>query len=228
MALTDNLLAYYKLDESSGNATDSSGNGNTLTNNGTVTYGTGKINNGAINGGTNTKYLAASSSISYASGTDRTWNFWYNATGFTNYLLDNLDSVDGGKRLIMYGGGDSQIHMFANGNEVLSGVLSTSTWYMYTVTKSGTTYELFVNGTSKGTTVVGALSYTGDFFILLNGGPTGGAGANGTIDETGVWSRVLTGTEITDLYAGGSGLAYPFGGGGVTFSPRLSLLGVGR
>ena len=33
-AITDGLVAYYKLDESSGNASDSSGAGNTLTNSG--------------------------------------------------------------------------------------------------------------------------------------------------------------------------------------------------
>jgi hypothetical protein len=43
MALTDNLVAYYKLDESSGNAADIV-NSITLTNTST-TYGTGKINN---------------------------------------------------------------------------------------------------------------------------------------------------------------------------------------
>lgn len=207
--ILNNINAYYKLDESSGNASDSIG-GNTLTNNGTVTYGTGKINNGAINNATNTKYLAAASSISYSSGTNRTWNFWYNATAFTGYLLDNLNSAGGGLRMIAYGGGDSQIHMFANGNEVLSGTLSTSTWYMVTITKTGTTYELFINGTSKGTTAVGALSYTGDYFVGLNSGPTGGGGGNGTIDEIGVWSRVLTSGEISSLYNSGSGLAYPF------------------
>ena len=46
MALTDNLVSYWKLDESSGNAADSVGS-NTLTNTNTVTYSAGKINNGA-------------------------------------------------------------------------------------------------------------------------------------------------------------------------------------
>ena len=45
--------AYYKLDESSGNAADATGNGYTLTNNGTTTYTTGKINNGGDFGASN-------------------------------------------------------------------------------------------------------------------------------------------------------------------------------
>src|SRR6185437_1776184 len=46
-ALTDDLLAYWKLDESSGDASDSVGS-NTLTNDGSATFSTttGVINNG--------------------------------------------------------------------------------------------------------------------------------------------------------------------------------------
>ena len=44
MALQDNLLSYWKLDEYTGNASDIAG-GKTLTNT-SGTYGSGKINNG--------------------------------------------------------------------------------------------------------------------------------------------------------------------------------------
>ena len=47
MALTDQLEGYWNLDESSGNAADSTANANTLTNNGTTPYVAAKINNGA-------------------------------------------------------------------------------------------------------------------------------------------------------------------------------------
>jgi hypothetical protein len=35
----------------------------------------------------------------------------------------------------------------------------------------------------------------------------------GDIDEVGIWSRVLTSTEVTQLYNGGAGLQYPFTNG---------------
>ena len=44
MAISDNLISYYKFDESSGNASDSVGS-NTGTNTG-LTYSAGIINNG--------------------------------------------------------------------------------------------------------------------------------------------------------------------------------------
>ena len=47
MALNTNILASWKFDESSGNASDSSGNGKTLTNINTIAYVAGKVNNAA-------------------------------------------------------------------------------------------------------------------------------------------------------------------------------------
>ena len=34
--------------------------------------------------------------------------------------------------------------------------------------------------------------------------------SNARVDEVGLWQRVLTDPEIAALYAGGSGLTYPF------------------
>ena len=73
MAILDNIRAAYKLDESSGNAADSSGNGNTLTNNGTVTYVTGKINNAALFDNTTSKNLDFAGNLGFAGGGTRTW-----------------------------------------------------------------------------------------------------------------------------------------------------------
>jgi hypothetical protein len=36
------------------------------------------------------------------------------------------------------------------------------------------------------------------------------SGFDGAIDEVGIWSRILTTTEIEELYAGGAALTYPF------------------
>ena len=32
----------------------------------------------------------------------------------------------------------------------------------------------------------------------------------GEIDELGIWSRVLTADEVTELWNGGAGITYPF------------------
>ncbi len=71
MAITNNLISYYKLDESSGNATDRFG-GNTLTNTST-TYSTGKINNGAVFNGSSSHLDAGAAVIPMGA---KTMSFW--------------------------------------------------------------------------------------------------------------------------------------------------------
>lgn len=223
MALSTNLVAYYKLDESSGNATDSSGNGKTLTNTGTITYATGKINNGATNNGTGTKRLNGTMT-GLTSSSNNTWSLWYKPSGHTGYIIDqNPDS--GNCRLIIYNDGDGA-RLFANGNEVDGGAMTLGTWYFIVATKSNTSWELFVNGTSKGTTTTGGLSYPNDStFSILNAKEAGGAPMNGTIDEVGVWDRVLNLTEIRQLYNNGTGQQYPFASAPIVFSEIISAVG---
>ena len=55
MALLTNIVAYWKMDEASGNPVDATGNAFTLTNTNIVTYPTGKINNGATTSTSNTR-----------------------------------------------------------------------------------------------------------------------------------------------------------------------------
>ncbi len=214
MALTDGLLAYYKLDESSGNASDSSGNGKTLTNTGTVTYGSAKINNGAIGTNTTGGYLKISEALGFAATGDHSWNFWYKCpSSMTGYIVDNITATGDNKRLIVYeDNAVKKLHMFANGNEVLTQALTSGQWYMITINKSGANWELFVNNVSKGTTTTGSLIYNGGAgFMLLNSLYTGGSQTTATIDEVGIWSRLLDSSDRAELYNSGNGLQYPFG-----------------
>jgi hypothetical protein len=225
--LTTSLFAYYKLDESSGNASDSSGNGYTLTNNGTVTYTTGKINNGALFDNTIGKNLDYNGNLGFAGGGTRTYACWVNVSSFsaTGYILDNTTTTAGSgsanKRFILYSENDSKIHMYAGTNEVLTSALSTGTWYFVVVTQNGTTWELFLNGTSQGTTSMGSATISDNSFRIGESHAGGGAGKS-TTDEVGIWGRVLTSSEITSLYNSGTGLSYPFTTS--TFVPRIIMM----
>lgn len=219
-------VAYYKLDESSGNASDATGSGYTLTNNGTTAYSTGKINNGAVFDNTAGKNLDYNGNLSFAGGGTRTFSCWVNCSSFAvdGYVLDNTTTTAGSgsanRRFILYTGSDSKIHMFASGNEVTTSTLSTGTWYHCVVTQNGTTWELFLNGTSQGTTTMSTASYADDSFRIGESYAGGGYGRS-TVDEVGVWLRVLSGTEITQLYNSGSGLAYPFTT--AVFVPKIAI-----
>lgn len=213
--LTTALNVYLKLDETSGNASDSSGNSNTLTNVGTVTYSSAKINNGANFTTTPNQNLSVSNALGFLGGGIRTWSCWVKVSSFasTGYILDNVTTSAGtgsaNRRFILYSENDSKIHMFANGNEVLTSTLTTGTWYHLIVTQNGTTWELFLNGVSQGTTTIGSLTYSVDKFYIGES-YAGGSGGKCSVDEVGIWLRVLSSTERTDLYNSGSGRQYPF------------------
>src|SRR3990167_10109236 len=80
MALTDNITAYWKLDESSGNAADSVAS-NTLTNTNTVGYSAGKINNAADFVGANSTYFIAGSPVAALGA--KSYSFWTKVTTIT-------------------------------------------------------------------------------------------------------------------------------------------------
>jgi hypothetical protein len=80
---------------------------------------------------------------------------------------------------------------------------------MITIRKTGTLYELFVNGnaTSNITNNIGAEQST---FFLGNQKPSAAFGFKGYLDEFGIWNRSLTNAEIVELYNQSYGLTYPF------------------
>lgn len=212
---------FWNLDESSGNAADATGGGNTLVNTGSVTYGTGKIGNCAIGTDTTGGYLIISSAFGFTTSSTNTWNFWYKrTTGSSGYMLDHITSSGSSKRLIIYESSGT-LRIFANGNEVATSSLTVGTWYMITVTKNNTSWEVFVNGSSIGTTTTGGLTYSGGAgFILLNSLYTGGSKTTSSIDIVGIWGEVLNSTAIGELYNSGTGIQYPFSS---SFTPTPML-----
>lgn len=221
-ALTTNIVSYWKLDESSGNAADSAGS-NTLTNVGTMTYGPGIINNGAQPNSTGPKYLsisdASQSGLDFGTG-NFSINLWVKLSTQTGEELIEKQflSGSGGYYQISQGtGGNAGKAVMTAGNTSsgnTASVVSASsiidgTWKMLTLVRTGNTVEAYVNAVSQGTNSAGGsidVSNDGSFFVGHGNNGT----ATGSIDELGVWSRALTGTEITQLYNSGVGCQYNF------------------
>ena len=240
MALTDNLVSYWKLDEASGNAADSVGS-NTLTNRNTTAYAAGKINNGADLEATSDNGFSITDASQ--SGLD-----FSDALTFAGWI--KLESAPAsyysmiGKRV---GTGNQRSYLFygLNGNLVfdnsstgsdgssvsVTATTNTATWYHVAVTKTGTTVKFYLNGSQQGATQTATLSsiYNSTApFELGWWSDNADADLDGFMDEWGVWSRVLSDAEITELYNSGAGLSYPFttATSGKNF-PTLTLLGVG-
>jgi len=234
MALITDILAYYKLDESSGDADNAEGTATyDLTNNGTTTYSSALINNGADFGTANTtKYLGGTSNLGITSwGGSYTFSCWvklnaendatYSNTTFLNHQPGGATG-NRGLQIISYsynnGTPELKFTRYHNNPEdpntaSYTITLGTTNWTHLVMTYNGTTITGYVNGTSETSvasdTAGGASSYS-DAGFALGAYVGGGAYANAIVDEVGVWSRVLTTDEITELYNSGAGLQYPF------------------
>lgn len=235
MALTDNIVSYYKME---GNSNDAAG-----TNNGTdtsVTYGNsfGKIGQGASFGG-----AASYTTVADAASLDFTGALslcgWINPQSFTvvNYLavktLSGTWSSGNGAQWYARIDTSTAVEMGVNIGGVIKAfaptvsAMSTGTWYFLCGTYDGTTMTLYLNGASVGTSTAasGAMS-TGAFSLYLGNNNLSGEFNAHYVDELGIWSRALSSTEISQLYNSGAGLQYPFTSATVARF-MLPLLGVG-
>lgn len=231
MALDTNLVSYWKFDESSGNAADAVGS-NTLTNNNTATFATGKINNAADLELSSTQYFSIADASQSGLDFSSTWSLsgWVNleSNGVSNFIAskdDNnqrsyvirIQANDGGasaNRIV--GQMFSSLTTNARWEGYGSTQLSTGTWYHVVVTfdASGPTMKMYVNGVEETVTItVSTFSGTiqnGTAPFQVGADTFDGGKYDGMIDELGVWSRVLSQSDVTALYNGGAGSAYPF------------------
>jgi hypothetical protein len=211
MSLLTDISHYWKLDESSGNASDSVGSV-TLTNAGSGTFLDGIINNGIYSYGTDqpNSYFTSGNITPdpYFSV-----SFWIKPVGIEGTYGGIISSGSNG--FDIYFGTDYKIHFYDGdgGYFTSSETLSLNTWYHIVCVAGGDggTSRIYVNaGTptegpsyyfllSAATYDIGhSKNFTSDYFI-------------GRIDEIGIWNRVLSQAEITQLYNNGSGFQYPFG-----------------
>ena len=212
MSLTTNIVSYWKLDDASGNAADSVGS-NPLTNNNTITYANTNplINNYAHFVSASSQWftvpsftISAAFSISFWIKRATTGNyqgFWTNGTGSGSSNTIEIATVN-----------DDKIHYSNFNTEIITSatLTSTSTWYHVVVTQDGSGNAIvYVNGSSSAT---GTVTHAGttDSYDIGRVHYNTAEYYNGNMDEIGLWSRVLTSSEVTQLYNGGAGLQYPF------------------
>ena len=213
MSLTTNIVSYWKFNESSGNAADSVGS-NTLTNT-SVTYGTGKINNGAIFNGS---AYYATTNVPLTGTSNYSVNFWFYqgtqiaANTYVFYQWGTASSKAASAITYEYNSGTRRMDFGDYAADVFYTVtLAANAWTMITKTYDGSNFRLYLNGSLVSTQAGSGInigSTKGRIGVDINN--DAGTFAVGTLDEMGVWSRALSGTEITTLYNSGAGLQYPF------------------
>jgi len=173
--ISSGLIGYWKMDETSGNASDLSGNGYTLTNNGTTPFTAGKFGNasGIYNG--SSRYFSTATTIPGV----LTVSFWAYPASTTN----NFFNLASGKYLTSSSGtltatGFTNPTIFVNG--VQSSTVTANTWQLITITDTASiSSSAFEIGRANG-------SYYAN---------------NGYIDEFRLYSRTLTLSEVSKLYS---------------------------
>lgn len=207
--LLSGLVSYWKLDEASGTREDIHG-ANDLTESGSVASAAGKINDAAVLT-TNPDYLTiASPPASFQGGATFTVSFWFNRASGTgdSILLACGNGTDGwfirqrtsGSRLVTFS-------MFSGTNLNSSGVtISNGTWYHVIATYDAAAgMRLVLNGNVSTNAVTGLV---GGVPFLVGGDDVIGNSINASVDEMGLWSRVLTTDEEAALYGAGTPPAY--------------------
>lgn len=228
MTLLDNLRAYWKLDESSGDAADSSGNGKTLTNSSSIGYSAGLINNCADWGSPTANRCLTTSDTLGIDGGAVTISLWYKGPNPGLGVYFNLGQQINRNTKTLYG-----ISYFKDGSGLgveftrqklgvgsQSAVIrsidfgSDGLWHHLVLSYDGSTFTPYVDGTAGSTASASGNGSSdpgyGGFRLGLDLGG-GISPASIKIDEVGVWDRALSSTEVTTLYNSRTGRQWPFG-----------------
>jgi len=239
MALTDNLVSYWKLDESSGTRIDSNGS-NDLTELGTGGVGsaTGIVSNGAdFERNDQDRLRIPSTSFSgLGFSTVCSFSFWikFESLSTDNTFIGRWKSGGNLSYLVHYNNTLNDLYFrnssTGSNNDAAFGNFTPSVgvWYHLVVTFSSGNCTFYVDGsdvTNDSTTSLTSCytSSTADLMLGNNEAATT-LGFDGVMDEVGVWSRVLTSSEVTELYNAGTGLTYPFSSAA---TPTLMMMGIG-
>ncbi len=221
---TSGLVAWWGFN---GNANDSSGNNNNLTvSNATITSDrNGNPNSAYSFNGTNSFLTASSLSYVFSQTGANSVSFWMqkndNNSGValmsgssTNGNFIWLAQCDATKTI--YGTNkQGQSWTWVNGPNY-----TTSQWEHYVMVYNNMSMTLYKNGVSVGTatnTYTATSQSPLPFFI---GKAISGGNINANIDDVGIWSRVLTPTEISQLYSATLSTHEIEATSGITISPN--------
>jgi len=206
--LANNLVSYWKLDETSGTRYDYTGHGNDLTVHNTVPTTTGLIGNCIIGNGSG--WLQTTNSLDFSG--DFTINYWTipNSDGTVQQFCGPSGSglnFNVTNQRIYHGLTNISINL----EYYPSGGISTTAWCMATFMRSGSNISLYYNGNLVATGTDSHTDYSGAYALLaIPDGQYVNRSNGAKIDEVGIWNRALTKREISFLYNTALGITYPF------------------
>lgn len=227
--LTDGLLAFWRMEEASGNRVDSVAS-IALAPTGTPTNAAGKTGQALAFDTTANTYLNAADSATLSVGTNQSFTIacwiYFNGTpsgargvvgkGNASIAYANCEYLLGtsGTQLQWYiGNGSSSANLAAAGV-----TLAAATWYCVVAWYDATADLMFIqvdNGTpSQLANANGSFDSAGPVEVGRQPQWSGSTPFDGRIDNVAFWKRTLTNDERTALYNSGNGQDYPPTAGG--------------
>lgn len=212
--LSNGLVGYWKMDESSGNITDSSGNSNTGTNTSTTVVA-GKFGNGrSFNG--STSQVALASEMTNSTGS---LSVWINTSaGGNNEVYSQGTSSGLDTSRIQFGVYSGKISLLVQvSTAVVLNVTTNSTfnngaWHLVTWVVGSSSNQIYVDGQQQAVTYSTGSNTTQKWFSDVSGDTntqefgrlrisgTSYNWFNGTMDEIRIYNRALSPKEVSDLY----------------------------
>lgn len=217
--LNQGLVGYWKMDEASWNGTtgeakDSSGNGNNGTAGNSATTGVGKFGKAGVLG--SNKYLSVTDSTTIDPANTVTVSTWVkgSAQNQPNIGIVSKRYHASNDPYNSYGIGTQNSFnppfTFCISNNAQSGTLTcatsttninTSSWQHVVGTYDGSNIKIYVNGILEGTTAAANYTLTYSNLPLTIGCySTNNQCWSGSIDESRIYNRSLSPSEVTDLY----------------------------
>lgn len=232
MALIDNVLLHYKFNS---DATDEHGSLD-LTEVNSPAYASALLGNGIDFELGSSQYAyestnAASINSAFSGTGEWTMAFWFKPESHTSSasLAGRWHATNAYKQIgtDLLNTGVLRAYVYTTSSVVVTGpTLSDGTWYHVVVWRSiadGKLYLRIDDTTTYSATLSGAtnIQSVGGVTTPFTVGARSDASnyADGLMDSLTIWTRAITGSEITALYNSGSGFDYPFSTGGSSFEP---------
>jgi len=218
--LIKDLVAYYRLDETSGTRLNRVIGATDLTDNNTVGFtasgASSKTENAADFVAANSEYLSHSGAELRLGDSDWSIAAWIKTdissnqevmgiwkTSFNNreWRLRYRNSIGGYQFEISSDGESGTV------SNVQSGTVSASSFHHHIITHDyvNNNIKYYINGSLKNTTSHSGGAFEGDGQFRIGHTFSGADYFDGQIDELGFWSRVISARDISDLYNNGEG-----------------------
>jgi len=228
-ALSDSLIAYWKLEEASGTRYDElngcGGSGCDLTDNNTVTQNTGIIGNAGQFTAANYEYLSHVDDADLSTGDIdfiiAAWVMLDSKSAIRTFVSKSagLATIQIEYALWYYDGSDRFRMSVHNGSSTSASITANSfgspsigVWYFLAGWHDSIANQICIsvnNGTTDCVADIGG--WDSDRTFRIGDSNDGSAQSDdGRIDSVGFWKRVLTSDERTWLYNSGAGCDYPF------------------